>query len=182
MPDAAHDTLVLVDYQVRLLPALHDADTAVRAALLLGEIARMLAIPVIGTEENPRALGASDARVRALCNETLAKTHFDACADGLVARLRAHRPRGAEVVLAGCETHVCLLHTALGLMRHGYAVTVVPGACASRRDDDKALALAQLRAAGAVLAALETVAFGWLGTCTHPRFREVLALLKSMPV
>ncbi|MFO1414921.1 MAG: isochorismatase family protein [Burkholderiales bacterium] len=180
--DPALATLVLVDYQVRLLPALHDAEAAVREAVVLAQVARVLAVPVVGTEENPGALGPNDARVRALCDETLAKRHFDACGDGLVARLRVRRPAGRDVLLAGCETHVCLQATALGLLREGYAVTVVPGACASRRPGDKALAVQQLQAAGAALASVESVAFAWLRTCDHPRFREVLALVKSLPV
>lgn len=182
MLDAALDSLVLVDYQARLLPSLHDGEAAVREAIVLAQVARALGVPVVGTEENPHALGANDARVRELCDDTLAKMHFDACGDGLVERLLARRPQGAQVVLAGCETHVCLLHTALGLLRHGLAVTVVPGACASRRAGDKQLALARMHDAGVTLASVEMVAFEWLRTCEHPRFREVLALVKSLPV
>ena len=181
MLDAALDSLVLVDYQARLLPSLHAGDAALREASVLAQVARALAVPVLGTEENPRALGANDSHVRALCDETLPKMHFDACGDGLVARLRTRRPQGTSAVLAGCETHVCLLQTALGLLRSGYAVTVVPGACASRRAEDKALALTRLRDAGATLASVEMVAFEWLRTCEHPQFRTVLALVKSLP-
>ena len=181
MLDASLDTLVLVDYQARLLPSLHAADAAVHEAIVLAQVARTLGVPVVATEENPRALGENDVRVRSLCDETLVKMHFDACGDGLVARLRARRPQGGSVVLAGCETHVCLLQTALGLLRDGAAVTVVPGACASRRAEDKALALARLHDAGAVLASVEMVAFEWLRTCEHARFRDVLALVKTLP-
>ncbi len=181
LPDPSLATLVLVDYQARLLPALHAADAAVQHAVVLAQIARTLAVPVIGTEENAVALGANDPRVRALCDETLPKMHFDACGDGLVARLQARRPQGTQVVLAGCETHVCLLQTALGLLASGYAVTVVADACASRRADDKRLALARLRDAGAGVASVEMVAFAWLRTCEHPQFRAVLAQVKSLP-
>jgi len=180
--DASLAVLVLVDYQARLLPSLRAADAAIGEAIVLAQVARTLGVPVLGTEENPTALGANDARLRALCDETLAKMHFDACGDGLGARIRAWRPQGTQVVLAGCETHVCLLQTALGLLDGGHEVTVVGGACASRRPEDKALALARLRAAGATIASVEMVAFEWLRTCEHPRFRDVLALVKSLPV
>jgi nicotinamidase-related amidase len=106
--------------------------------------------------------------------------HFDACADGLLAHLHGDpdRPVG-EVVIAGCEAHVCLLQTALGLLRSGLAVWVVAPACGSRSADDHALAMRRLRAAGAVVVSLEMVAFEWLRTCEHARFRTVLQLLKA---
>lgn len=86
------------------------------------------------------------------------------------------------MVLAGCETHVCLTQTALGLLAAGLQVAVVPEACASRRPADKALALERLRAAGAQLLGAEMVAFEWLRSCEHPQFKAVLALIKARPV
>jgi nicotinamidase-related amidase len=174
--------LVLVDYQARLLPALADTATVLQHAVFLATLARALGVPVLGTEENPEHLGRNDPRVRELCDETLPKSCFDACGDGLLERLRVHRPDLAQVVVAGCEAHVCLLQTALGLLERGCAVFVVPQACGSRRREDKALALERLAQAGAVLASGETVAFEWLRSCHHPRFEDVLALVKAMPV
>jgi nicotinamidase-related amidase len=76
---------------------------------------------------------------------------------------------------------VCLLQTSLGLRRAGLDVFVVPDACGSRRERDKALAMERLRQAGVVLASPEMVAFEWLATCAHPRFRDVLRLVKALP-
>ena len=39
----------------------------------------------------------------------------------------------------------------------------------------------RLRAAGAALVSDEMVLFEWLRTCEHPRFREILALVKAAP-
>ncbi len=171
--------LVLVDYQARLMPAIHDAAGIVARARLLGEAARLLDVPVFGTEQNPAGLGPNEPALRALCDRTLAKTHFDACADGLVDALHAEAPGGAEVVVAGCEAHVCLLQTALGLLRTGRRVWVVENACGSRRAADHAAAMRRLAQAGAVVVTHEMVLFEWLGDCRHPRFKEVLALIKA---
>ena len=57
--------------------------------------------------------------------------------DGLVAAIDAQGTR-PEVVIAGCEAHVCLLQTALGLLRQGRRVWVVSDACGSRRGADPA--------------------------------------------
>lgn len=180
--DPTHSALVLVDYQQRLLPAIDGGEAALRDALFLAGVARALDVPVLGTEQNPAGLGPNDERVRAACDATLAKRHFDAAADGLADALRARRAGLAQVVVAGCEAHVCLLQTALGLRRAGFDIAVVPSACGSRRADDKALAMQRLAAEGIALVGAEMLAFEWLHSCEHPRFRDVLALVKQRPV
>jgi nicotinamidase-related amidase len=106
--------------------------------------------------------------------------HFDACTDGLLETLRNSRatpPR--EVVIAGCEAHVCMLQTALGLIEAGLQVWVVADASGSRRFEDAELAMHRLRHAGARVVSVEMVAFEWLRTCEHPHFKRVLGLLKT---
>lgn len=173
-------SLVLVDYQARLLPAIHGGESVVRQAVALADAARLLAIPVVGTEQNPAGLGPNVQAVRDRCATTLPKVHFDACADGLGRVLDRHAER-RDVVISGCEAHVCLLQTALGLLRQGRRVWVVPAACGSRRPADHALAMERLAAAGATRLAPEMALFEWLGRSDHPHFKAVLALVKSLP-
>ena len=178
--DAARATLVLVDYQGRLLPMIDGHEAVLGHAVLLADVARAIGVPVIGTEQNPQGLGANHAAIRSRCAATLHKMHFDACADGLVDRLRtAAGAPPTEVVIAGCEAHVCLMQTALGLLRAGLAVRVVAPACGSRSAENKALAMQRLHDAGATLVSVEMVAFEWLRSCENPRFKAVLALLKG---
>lgn len=178
--DAARSALVLVDYQQRLMPQIHRGAQALALGVKLGRVARELGVPVLGTEQNPRGLGPNDDAVRALCSQTLPKMHFDACEDGLPDLLRASRqPPPTDVVVAGCEAHVCLLQTALGLLRAGFTVWVVADACGSRAADNHALALQRLGRAGAHVVSVEMVAFEWLHSCEHPRFKAVLPLLKD---
>ena len=185
--DPRRSVLVLVDYQAKLLPAIHDGARVLANAVRLADAARLLGIRVVGTEENPAGLGPNVEAIRARSDATLAKRHFNACGDGLVALLPnagdASRLEAAPLhaVIAGCETHVCLLQTALGLLGAGLRVFVVADACGSRSPADHAAALDRLRAAGAVVVTLEMVVFEWLGTCDHPKFKEALALVKDRP-
>lgn len=171
--------LVLVDYQHRLMPQIHNGAQAVARALRMADAARELGISVLGTEQNPAGLGPNDEAVRQRCESTLAKMHFDACEDGLLDLLGGDPAEVAEVVIAGCEAHVCLLQTALGLLRAGRRVWVVADACGSRSAQDHALAMQRLQQAGATLVSTEMVVFEWLRSCTHPRFKPVLALVKT---
>ena len=191
--------LVLVDYQERLMPFIHEGDMVVRNAIRLGKIARMLQVPVWGTEENPSRLGPNAPEVRELCDKTLSKMYFGACEDGLSDVLRPPaRPvsgnarslprhlqknidKPAErntIVIAGCEAHVCLMQTALGLIEDEFDVWVVTDACSSRTERNRDAGFDRLATAGAELVTTEMVAFEWLRTAEHPQFRDVLALIK----
>src|SRR5262252_885768 len=117
--DANACVLVLVDYQARLMPAINDASTVVANAVLLAQAAHALEIPVLGTEQNPSGLGPNVEQVRVECARTLAKNHFDACSDGLLEALREAKQTSDQVVVAGCEAHVCMMQTSLGLRRAG---------------------------------------------------------------
>ncbi|CAD5372245.1 Isochorismatase [Rubrivivax sp. A210] len=171
--------LLLVDYQQRLMPAIHGGAQAVAEAIFLARLARLLGLAVMGTEQNPAGLGPNVAALRELCDTTLPKMHFDACRDGLVPALRAAAPQAREVVVAGCEAHVCLLQTVLGLRRAGFNVHVVADACGSRCAQDHGLAMRRLEGAGAVIVGAEMVAFEWLEACTDAQFRPALALIKQ---
>ncbi len=175
--DPAASVLLLVDHQQRLMPAMHDGARVGAQALRLAEAAQRLGIPVLGTEQNPTRLGPIEPALRAHCRAVVAKMEFDACDGGLLDALAAiGSPR--HVVVGGCEAHVCVLQTALGLLRAGHAVWVVADACGSRFPADHALGLERLRQAGAVIVSPEMVLFEWLGSCRHPQFGAVLELVK----
>lgn len=177
--NAQASALVLVDYQARLMPAIHDGAMVAANARLLAQAARTLGIPVLGTEQNPSGLGPNVEYVKAECVRTLAKMHFNACADGLLEALEEEKKSCDQVVIAGCEAHVCMLQTALGLRRAGKRVWVVSDASGSRRASDHAAAMSRLAQAGATIVTYEMVLFEWLDNCVHPRFREVLGLIKT---
>lgn len=172
---AAKSTVVLVDFQGRLLPAISEGEAVVGRALTLATIAGLLDVPVIGTEQTPNKLGPNDDRIYQLCQQTLHKHTFDACEGGLLNALEDHR---THVIIGGCEAHICVLQTAMGLLDAGYRVWVVADAVGSRLPANKELALQRLRQQGADIVSTEMVAFEWLGESEHPQFRSALAHIK----
>src|SRR5690554_6980157 len=102
---AEQSTLLLVDVQARLMPAISQGMEVVERCTLLATIAGLLEVPVIATEQVPDKLGPNVESVRELCHHTVSKYHFDACPDGLIDAL----PEGRQhIVIGGCETHVCM--------------------------------------------------------------------------
>jgi nicotinamidase-related amidase len=176
MPISVDDfVLVLVDLQQRVMPAIHESERVLRQAVRLANLARLLEVPVLGTEQSPARLGNNLDEISSLCATTVSKTHFDACADGL---LDALPPRRDKVLLAGCETHVCVMQTALGLLGNGREVWLATDAIGSRTPADRDVALARLGAAGARLVTVEMIAFEWLRHADHPSFRDALVFIK----
>ncbi|MGO4158153.1 isochorismatase family protein [Cupriavidus sp. YAF13] len=175
LQNAAESVLVLVDFQGRLMPAIHEGDRVTKEAVRLGNIARVLGVPVIGTEQSPSSLGGNIDEIKRLCDLTLAKDYFDGCRDGLLDML----PEGRKnVVVAGCEAHVCVLQTVAGLLGNGLKVTVVLDAIGSRQASSREAAIDRMRNGGATAATVEMVAFEWMRTSQHERFREVLGFVK----
>lgn len=173
--EAQLSTLVIVDLQGRLMPVIHDGERVLAQTIRLARIARLLEVPVIGTEQNRAGLGPNVAAIAALCGQTLHKTHFNACADGLAQLLPPDRN---SIVVTGCEAHVCVLQTAAGLIKLGHDVFIAIDAVGSRQPGERDTALARLASLGAHLVTVEMLAFEWLHDCKHPRFRDVLALIK----
>ena len=199
--DASTSQLVLVDYQARLMPAIHQADAVLANAVRLAKLAHLAEVPVFGTEQNPAKLGENAPELRALCRRTLPKMHFSAVAEGLAEWLRppARAPQGnarslprhlqkeraaavpaprESIVIAGCEAHVCLLQTALELLEDEFEVWVVTDACGSRTERNRDAAFDRLAGAGAELVTTEMVGFEWLRSAEHPAFKALQALIR----
>lgn len=172
---ADQSTLLLIDVQEKLMPAISEGAHVIDRCVTLATIAGLLNVPVVATEQVPEKLGFNVEPIRELCQTVVSKTHFDACPDGLIDEL----PEGRQhVVIGGCEAHVCMLQTALSLLDAGYKVWVVADATGSRSDFDRDVALDRLHQSGARVVTTEMVAFEWMGHCHHPHFRDVQGLIK----
>jgi nicotinamidase-related amidase len=173
---SATSALLLVDYQTQLMPAIKDAKTIVDNTLRLAQSAALLEIPVFATEQNRPGLGETVADLKGFARSTLSKRHFDATKETHWAGfIPAHR---SDIVVAGCEAHVCVLQTAMGLLKWGYAVRLVGDATGSRSLTNRDAALHRAERYGAEVVTTEMVIFEWLNTSDHPAFREVLKLVK----
>ncbi|MDR9469534.1 MAG: isochorismatase, partial [Marinospirillum sp.] len=84
---AAQSTLLLIDVQEKLMPAIFDGESIIARCSMLATIASMLQVPVIGTEQMPGKLGHNIKAIREFCRTTLAKEYFDACPEGLIEEL-----------------------------------------------------------------------------------------------
>ena len=177
--DRYDSVLFIVDIQARLAPAVHGADTIIARTRLLMEAASRLEVPITVSEQYPQGLGPTDERLQPLPNtaHVFPKIAFSVAKDPAVAEhLRGLGRR--QVLLAGMETHICVLQTALGLKEQGYEVAVIADAVGSRLPERKALGLERMRAHEIDVADSEMVLFEWLGEAGTPVFRELSRLIR----
>ena len=193
--------LVLIDFQARLMPVMHDFAAVIANAARLARTGQPCWKFPRYTEQNPSGLGATVPELTVVLGpakaRSLAKMQFSAVEEGLGELLRppARAPQGnagaacpsicksplltsGAIVLAGCEAHICLLQTALDLLEDEFDVWVVTDACSARTERNRDAAFDRLAGAGVELVTTEMVAFEWLRSAEHPAFREAQALIK----
>jgi nicotinamidase-related amidase len=174
--DLESSTLIFIDLQMRLLPMIDHSQEVLAQCIRAAKIAQILKVPTIATEQSPHSLGSNASEIKLFCEKTITKEHFNACLDGLIEAL----PQGhQQLILAGCETHVCLMQTALHLIDQQYELAILVDAVGSRKSLDKEMALKRLSSAGAELLTVEMLAFEWLKSAKHPSFKEVLQIIKE---
>lgn len=171
--DAHRSTLLVIDMQQKLLPAIHDQESVIAHVVWLIRAAQKLGVPVAATLQYPKGLGPLAAAIAELLPEgaTGTKNHFSCVAAGCLPGL----PGGdrAQVVIVGVEAHVCVLQTALDLIEDGREVYVVAEGVGSRRPADCEVALARIRQEGGRIITREMAVFEWLKEAGTPLFKDV---------
>ncbi len=167
--------LLVIDLQGRLMPAIDQSELRLANAARLIRAAEALNIRRHVTEQNPRGLGGTVAALDIPADEALPKMSFDSLRDPAIA---ARLAGDTALVVCGCETHVCVLQTVLGLRAAGRQVFVVADACGSRTEANRQAGLARMQANGAEIVTTEMVIFEWLGSADHPAFKALMPLIK----
>ncbi|SFJ76331.1 isochorismatase family protein [Methylophaga sulfidovorans] len=178
---AEKGVLMVVDIQDRLLSAMpqEQQQQIQKTMQTLLAAADALALPVLVTEQYPKGLGHTVAGIQEALpanTPTFEKTHFsawqvDAIADAL------KQSGYQQVFLSGMETHICVLQTALDLLKQGFEVFVIEEAVCSRDNKNYLNALTRLREAGAVITNIESLLFECIGDARHPQFKTISKLI-----
>jgi nicotinamidase-related amidase len=181
--DRDSSQLLIVDVQERLAPHIDASEAVIARCHALVAAADIFKVPKLLTEHCPAQIGKvlPALRERFADNEIFVKTHFGATDHPeFVARLQHGR---RQVVVAGMESHVCVMQTALGLAARGFSVFIAADAVGSRasRGEDRRLALQRLHEAGCTLAGTETILFEWTRAGDDAAFRDTLRLVKDLP-
>ena len=177
--DREDTVLLVVDIQEKLAAVMKERDRVVGNNLHLIELAKMIGMPVMVTEQYPRGLGKTVAEIREALpfyrpNE---KMTFDCCGQpAFLEELKEHNKR--SVVLTGMETHICVLQTCLGLLKGGINVHIARDAVCSRTEENWKAGVEFMREAGAVVTSTETVLFQLLKVAGTEEFKKISQRIK----
>ncbi len=174
---------VIVDVQDRLFPHIEGHEALANRLEILIRGLGALEVPITVTEQYRKGLGPTVGVVeRALADggvetSALEKMSFSCCDDETIAeRINSGRPH--TVILAGIETHICLLQTAMDLLDDGTIPVVPADATGSRRAADREIALKRIRQFGGVVTTVESLLFELCRYAGTERFRAISALVK----
>jgi nicotinamidase-related amidase len=181
--NASDSILILVDMQEKFRPAVEGFEELVRRSEILARAAVRLGVPVLVSEQYPKALGATAVELKRWLPDDqvyFPKMCFSAAGcEPLSAALTALKAAGRrQVVMAGVEAHVCVLQTGFELLEAGYSVHVAADAVGSRKAMDRDLALRRLERRGSEIVSTEMVVFEWLRVAGTSEFKELQALVK----
>jgi nicotinamidase-related amidase len=188
--DASRSILVVIDFQGKLVQMVHRPALVLETTRRLMRLADLFAVPVVLTEQYPKGIGPTEASIRdaydALATPKffLEKTAFGCCGDagfeGLLQQARPGLPPARrQVVIAGMETHVCVMQTVLELLAAGHEVHLCWDAVSGRGEEYRRHGLERMAAAGATITNHESVAFEWARDKNHPQFKALSALMKE---
>ncbi|MDO8606628.1 MAG: hydrolase [Phaeospirillum sp.] len=172
-------SLLIVDVQDGLAPVMAEPRRVYRGCALLMRAAVRLGVPLVVSEQYPKGLGRTVGELLDLAPEgaVMEKIHFSCAADAAILE-RFRQFDRKQVVIAGIESHVCVLQSALGFKAEGFEPVVVADACASRTDSSYQTAMLRLTACGVQVVTVEMVIFEWLHRAGTPEFKELSALIK----
>lgn len=172
--------LLAIDLQARLMPAIAGNSRIVWNVGRLADGARALGVTVLATEQNPSKLGGTIPDLAERLGSPASKLRFSCGERGEL--FRGLQERGIyQVLLAGVETHVCVLQTALDLQADGFRVFLAVDATGSRSDLDRDVAFRRMEGAGVTLTTTESALFEWCEVAGTPEFRRISELAKLTP-
>lgn len=173
--DSARSSLLIIDIQARLLPAVHNPEIILSNTSDLLAVANLINVPVLYSEQYPKGLGATEASLyNCLKSDAtrMEKTTFSCLADPLCKKQITEYAK-PQIIVCGMETHVCVLQTVVDLLKHDYEVFVVHDAVSSRDEHDKHLAIERMRQLGTHIISKEMCLFEWLRSADHEMFKTI---------
>lgn len=176
---AADTALLVVDVQEKLLPHIHEHERVTGQVGRLIDIAKVLEIPILVTEQYRKGLGVTVEPLAGSLADAVGnfeKTAFSACVEPVRDQLARRAVR--SVLVCGIEAHVCVLQTCLDLADRGYVTGLVTDAIGSRRSGDREAAIQRLIQAGAVPTTVESVALEMAANADSAEFKAILPIIK----
>lgn len=179
MIDTKNSLFLLVDVQEKLFPHIHNRDELSKNLPILISGLKLLEVPIIVCEQYKKGLGETISPIKELVSDQpfFEKTEFSAMKNSLISE--TIKKSGKKVaIVAGTESHICVLQTCLDLADQGYEVIFVADCCGTRKSSDHTHAITRLSQLGVLISSYESILFELTQDSKHPKFREISQLIR----
>jgi len=170
---------LLIDVQEKLFSHMAEKEHLLERMNILVEGLVTLNIPGVVTEQYRKGLGPTLPVLQEKVSHIplLEKMSFSCCDDPpIMEKLKSlNKP---FVILAGIETHVCILQTAIDLKNCGMTPVVVADAVSSRHLNDKEIALRRVIHEGGIVTTVESLLFELVRFAGTDVFKTISKLVK----
>lgn len=170
---------LIIDIQERLFPFIDGHEQVARNTAILIKGLQVLGLPIVVTQQYTKGLGGTiPSLVETLgTDQYIEKMAFSCCDDeGFMNELI--RLERKNVILAGIESHVCVLQTTIDLLENNFQPVVVEDCISSRNRNDKRIAVERMRSEGAIITTYESILFELLRYSGTAEFKEISKLVK----
>jgi isochorismate hydrolase len=177
--DRENAVLLIIDIQERLAVVMKDREKVVRNTQHLIELAKMINIPIVVTEQYPKGLGRTVPELQSAIPgyKPIEKVAFNCCGEPSFLT-EISKIGKKQIIITGMETHICVLQTTIGLLKEGFVPHVVQDAICSRTDDSWRTGIEFMRDAGAIVTGTETVLFQLLKAAGTEEFKKISQRIK----
>jgi len=170
---------LIIDMQERLYTFIFENEMLTKNVSKIIEGLKIIGIPIFITEQYVKGLGPTIEPVATLLGShpRIAKMSFSCCDEPRV--MEGIAVTGKEnIIIAGIESHVCVLQTVIDLKRNGYHPVIVEDCVSSSHENDKRMAIERMRQEGAVITTSESILFELLRYSGTEQFRGISRLVK----
>jgi len=170
---------VVIDIQEKLLPHMFENEQVLRNTNILVQGMKHLGIPVMVTEQYKKGLGET---VEEIAKQIEEFPHYEkisfSCCDNPRFSEYLELSTKRDIIIAGIESHVCVLQTAIDLKQRGFHPYVVTNCISSRFQVDKEIALMRMQQEGIFLATYESILFELARKAGTEEFKAISKLVK----
>lgn len=173
--------LLGVDIQKSVLDTCFEPDRLVKNISNLIDMAQLMNMPVIFSEQNAEKLGGMIPELleKVPASHVFNKMEFGCFQNETLSNVIQKLDR-KTIILTGIQADVCIFHSGLQALERGYRVHVIADAVSSPGKLDWRIGLRRLEKAGAVISSTEMVIFELLNRAGTPEFKRALPILKNL--
>eukprot|EP01114_Cavostelium_apophysatum_P023845 TRINITY_DN9113_c0_g1_i1.p1 TRINITY_DN9113_c0_g1~~TRINITY_DN9113_c0_g1_i1.p1 ORF type:complete len:201 (-),score=30.68 TRINITY_DN9113_c0_g1_i1:29-631(-) len=174
--------LFVCDVQERFRNVINHMPAVIQTSKFMIKSAQELQIPIVVTEQNPRALGKTVDELESIMTgnpkvQKFSKMKFSMVIPEVSEMLKKEKIK--SILLVGIEAHVCVFQTAQDLVEEGYDVHIIADGVSSQRSSDRKIAFERMKQFGAFITTSESAVFQMLRSAEHPSFKPLQPLFKE---